>query len=368
MSNIYMFKGGLIGFLVICSFTNGVSQPLKLVKEEVLNMADFENDLKTEGARKRSKYTRTFDDKNSPLTSFPEANSSSRQNARLRGSYNGIDYYVVSDDNTRTQTVVKKMSGKEIILKEFPQEGQLSTIGKKGNFLFSDIAHGAGSSYEFYSSNLKLINTYYPYEQFSFSSFIVLNENVIIWSKKEDLSRVIKLSKLTLDGILISENETEIPISAVLRIIAKHEIISILLSGPSFSTRLLLTFNKDLELLRSENIGDVLRNELILTDDKELIYSSSKAVHAIDIKSGKEKWKYPISRNQYFRMVLNNKYIAIIQQHKLYKELILLDKSSGYKAYSDSISIGSGVPRIITDGEQFFLKSDNVLLKFKKAK
>lgn len=282
--------------------------------------------------------------------------------------------------------LVKETNGTETSV-DFKVGGSGHVINKEGFVVVDDFSHGAGGIFEFYSPDLKKINTYKPfpssYQMMQISSY---EDRVCIYTIKTYNSASYKIALLDKTGNLIVEKEYTIGRHGALKIKMSRERIILTfevfeLNSNKYNTKI-VAFNTDLtQAWEKTYTGAIGYGETLNPKTNTLVFIHNNIITCLNEKNGEVKWALNSNTigNGNQKLIFQAEHTqdgeALIvnlsfynNQLKKYDENILaiLNPSTGKIEFKEAQGGSSENLKIIPIGDKFILIKDSQILDFSK--
>ncbi len=297
-------------------------------------------------------------------------------------------YYQKTNEQNENIEISKKTNNIEqsIVLKN---AAQAYAINSQGCFLTNDFSHGSGSSIDFYSPDLKQLNTYRPfasgYTDFNFGS---LNNLVCLYTKEDYRSTTFKLTLLDQTGTVKQEKEffSEDQVVFNIKITKKNILIFMHVYNSTinnYSSRI-LSFDFYLNEVWRKNIdGRIGFDPLTKIDSKEILINVGNDILSINELDGLTKWTISIPSSnsmstnliEILKMAFINsdKYIVSTsghysKSHNQFHEnlLYILNSTDGTVVFQKKLGSSLSELKILPMDTGFIIVKDSQLFEIKQ--
>ncbi|TXI70763.1 MAG: PQQ-like beta-propeller repeat protein [Cyclobacteriaceae bacterium] len=302
----------------------------------------------------------------------------------------GVSYYQKTNYQNENIEISKNSNGIEqfIVLKNAVQS---YPINSQGFILTNNFSHGSGSRIDFYSPDLRQLNTYKPfpagYKDFNFGT---LNNLVCLYTREDFASKSFKLSLLDQSGVVKQEKEFLSEEHSVFNIkITKTNILVFMhvynSSINDYSSRI-LSFDFYLNEIWRKNInGRIQFDPLTKVDSKQIVFSVGNNIFCLNELNGSNMWTASLLSNQgksnkvieilKSKFVNSDKYIVSVlgyysKSNGQFQENVLyvLNPTNGTITYQKKIGSSLSELKVLPTNTGFIILKDSQLFSYTSEK
>lgn len=295
----------------------------------------------------------------------------------------GASYYQKTNEQNENIEISKNSNGIEqsIVLKNAVQS---YPINSQGFILTNNFSHGSGSRIDFYSPDLRQLNTYKPfpagYKDFNFG---VLNNLVCLYTREDFASKSFKLSLLDQSGVVKQEKEFLSEEHSVFNIkITKTNILVFMhvynSSINDYSSRI-LSFDFYLNEIWRKNInGRIQFDPLAKADSRQIVFSVGNNIFCLNELNGSNMWTASLTSDHGIsdnvieilksKFVNSDKYIVSVlgyysKSNGQFQENVLyvLNPTNGTITYQKKIGSSLSELKVLPTNTGFIILKDSQL-------
>lgn len=299
----------------------------------------------------------------------------------IKGNASYSTYYTGQNEKWR---IVKRNNGSEVGFLEFEVAGGAETINDEGYMVVNDFSHGDGGIFEFYSPDLKKLNTYKPFlNGYDMMQIGSKKDRVCIYSLQTNNSPNYKIAMLDKTGNLLAEKEYTIGKQNAFKIEMSDGIALLFLQvferGSNRYNTKVIAFNPDLSKLWEKNYDT---GYTIASNPKthDIIFRQGDGrITCLNAINGETKWVLNSSKilNEYQKSGFQAEYTkdgeALVVNLSLYNNqaerfdeniLAILDPTTGKIEFMETQGPSLKRLKVIPMDHKFMLLKDSQILEF----
>jgi hypothetical protein len=303
----------------------------------------------------------------------------------MKGNTSYTTYYTGEKEKWR---LAKKAGGVETTV-EFDITGGAQTINDEGYIVVIDFSHGSGDVFQFYSPDLKKLNTYKPFSSgYDMMQVGYYKDRVCIYSIKTHNSPSYKIALLDKTGNLLAEKEYEVGRHGAFKIEMSNEIVALFLhvyeQGSNKYNTKIISFNSDLNKVWEKEYNSAIGYG-ITSDPKThdiLFRQHDGKITCLDEISGETKWVLnsstilPNYQKSNFQAEYTQDGGALVVNLSLYNTqassfdeniLTILNPATGKIEFKEAQGFSSKILKIIPMDHKFRLIKDDQIFEFSNA-